>query len=149
MIDVTLENPATPDARNLIDASEAELAAIYPPEERFALSVDELLAQDVRFHVARMDGAAVGCGGLAVFEGYGELKRIFVAREARGKGVSHAILQALEDCAAAEHLPVVRLETGAEQKAAMHLYASRGYVRCGTFGNYPENGASIFMEKRL
>ena len=149
MITVRPEDPTTADARRLIDASETELAALYPPEERFAFSVNELVEAGVWFAVARIDGKALGCGGLATYPGYGELKRIFVAPEARGQGLSHAILDALEDRARALGLPVVRLETGIEQEAALGLYRSRGYRDRGPFGENPANGASLFLEKAL
>lgn len=149
MITVQKTDPRDADARYLIDASEAELNAIYPPEDNFALSVDALADQDVWFAVARLSGQPVGCGGLARYAGYGELKRIYVAPPARGKGVAHRILAALEDEAGRQNLPVVRLETGAELKASLALYHSRGYRPCAVFGDYPDNGASLFLEKRL
>lgn len=149
MITVRKTDPRDEAARRLIDASEAELNAIYPPEENYALSVDALVEDGVWFALAHLDGAPAGCGGLACYPGYGELKRIYVDPAARGKGVAHEILATLEAQARAEKLPIMRLETGAELTASLALYASRGYRPCPAFGDYPENGASLFLEKPL
>lgn len=138
-----------PDALHLIGQSEAELAALYPPEVRHAFSPDQLVAARVHFVLARWGDTAVGCGGLAPLAGYGELKRIFTARAARGRGVGAAVVAALEAAAVARGLPLVRLETGAASVGALRLYERLGYRRIAPFGSYRENGSSVFMEKRL
>ncbi|MEL6478653.1 MAG: GNAT family N-acetyltransferase [Pseudomonadota bacterium] len=138
-----------PEARALIAESEAEQAAIYPPEFRFAFSPDALIAARTRFLVGYRNGRAIACGGVAPCDGYGELKRIFVTRSARGSGAADAILAGLETEARAAGLDLLRLETGEDSPAALKLYARLGYHRRGPFGAYAENGSSVFMEKRL
>lgn len=139
----------TEEALALIAGSEAELASIYPPEVRFAFSPQELVDAQVHFVVAWLDGTPVGCGGFAPLQGYGELKRMFTRPEARGRRIAGAILAALEAEAAARGLPLMRLETGEDSPAAIQAYARAGYARRGPFGDYEENGSSVFMEKRL
>lgn len=138
-----------PDALRLIAESDETLAALYAPEERFGLSPEQLEATGVHFLLARLDGEAVGCGGLAVHKGYGELKRIFTVPAARGRGVAAAVVGALEATAREHGLALLRLETGEPSAAAIRLYVRLGYRRCGVFGDYPEDGVSVFMEKRL
>ncbi|MEM9012022.1 MAG: GNAT family N-acetyltransferase [Pseudomonadota bacterium] len=138
-----------PDARALIAASEAELAALYPPEARFAFSPEELTAAGTVFVVAYRGAEAVGCGGLAPLDGYGELKRIFVAKAARGTGVAAALIAALEGAARGLALPLLRLETGSDSPTAIALYTRAGYQQRGPFGSYPEDGPSVYMEKRI
>ena len=41
------------------------------------------------------------------------------------------------------------LETGAKQVEACRLYERLGYQPRGPFAGYPDNGASLFMEKQL
>ncbi|MEM7176618.1 MAG: GNAT family N-acetyltransferase [Pseudomonadota bacterium] len=137
------------DALAMIDESEVEQAAIYPPEVRYAFSPEQLLNANVRFLTAYRGGQVVGCGGVAPLDGYGELKRVFVTRAARGTGVAGAIMEGLEAEARALGLPVVRLETGHDSPAAIRLYERRGYRRIAPFGAYAENGSSVFMEKQL
>lgn len=149
MIEIRPADPLSDAARSLIEASEAELASLYPPEERFALSSQQLASQNVWLVIAWLDDQPRGCGGLVPYDGYGELKRIFVSPDARGRGLSHAILETLETRARDCGLPVIRLETGIHQTAASALYQSRGYARRAHFGAYPPDGGSIFMEKSL
>jgi putative acetyltransferase len=78
-------DPRSPEARALLGASQALLASLYPPEDNFFLSVDELSQPHVDFWVAE-DGAPLGCVALARFDGYGEVKSLFVEPSARGRG---------------------------------------------------------------
>jgi hypothetical protein len=43
--------------------------------QRHGLSIEQLFEPHVRFFVARLDGLAVGCGGVAFFNDYAEVKR--------------------------------------------------------------------------
>jgi len=138
-----------PDALDLIAQSEEELAGLYAPEHRYAFSPDELLSANVVFVVGYLDGAPVACGGVAPCDGYGELKRIFTTRSARGTGLARRIVAALEDEARAFGAPIMRLETGHASPDALALYSRLGYREIGPFGSYEDNGSSVFMEKAL
>ena len=137
------------DALDLIAQSEAEQAAIYPPEVRYAFSPDELRDAGVLFLVGYAGDDPVACGGAAMLDGYAELKRIFVASSRRGEGFAQAIVAALEDQARAAGHTLMRLETGLDSPAAIRLYTGMGYGPIGPFGKYVENGSSVFMEKPL
>ena len=148
-VELRRDDALGPDALAMIGESEAELASIYPAEVRSVFSPSQLRGSGVVFVVVYLDGRAVGCGGVAPLDGYGELKRIFVTSAARGRRVSAAIIARLEDEARALDLPVMRLETGDRSPEALRAYERLGYVRRGPFGDYVENGSSIFMEKAL
>lgn len=137
------------DALAMIAESEAELAGLYAPEHRYAFSPDQLLDAGVHFLVAYAGDRPVGCGGYADCGDYGELKRIFVSRDARGQRLAGTIVAALEDAARSAGLTRMRLETGEASPEALRLYARLGYARIGPFGTYEDNGSSIFMEKPL
>ena len=138
-----------PDALALIAQSEAELAAIYPPEVHYAFSPDQLRGAGVRFLVVYAGGTPVACGGVALLDGYAELKRIFCAVVRRGEGHADAVVIALEDEARDASHGLIRLETGLASPAAIRFYARLGYAEISPFGDYEENGSSVFMEKRL
>ncbi len=140
---------SAPEALALIAGSEAELASIYPPEVRFAFSPQQLIDAQVHFVVAWSEGAPAACGGFAPLSGYGELKRMFTRPDRRGRRLAGAILEALEAEARARGLPLMRLETGEDSPEAIRAYQRAGYVRRGPFGDYAENGSSVFMEKAL
>ncbi len=142
-------SPLGPAALEMIDGSEREQAALYPAHLRTALDPRALVAQEVRFFVAMEGEVPLGCGGFGIYDGYAELKRIYVAPAARGKGVSDAIMRACEAAALAEGQTLMRLETGEATPAAIRLYERHGYARTGPFGAYAENGSSVFMAKAL
>src|SRR5438477_9019298 len=93
---VELALTATDEVRVLIGELETVLAAEYPPEQRHGLSLDAIFQPHVRFFVAKLKGAAVGCGGVALFPDYAEVKRMYVRGSARGQGLADAILARFE-----------------------------------------------------
>jgi putative acetyltransferase len=144
----------TDDARALLAELDAELCAAYEPQQRHGLSLERLFRPAVRFFVARLDGAAVGCGGVAFEDGLAEVKRMYVRPSARGRGFAQAILARLEAEARARGVPRLVLETGNAQHAAIRLYGRAGFTRCAAFGAYAAmaTGAieySVFFEKHL
>ena len=146
---VRIESPRQDDVGRLLALLDAYLEALYPPESNHILSLDELCRPNVRFLVARRSGEALACGALVVAEGYGEVKRMYVAPEARGHGLGRQVLAAIEERAAGEGLELLRLETGIRQAEALGLYRASGYVDCEPFGSYLADPLSVFMEKRL
>lgn len=135
------------NAAELLAALDEYQSGLYPPTSTHLLPAAEL-AQGV-FLGAFADGRLVGCGGYVRHDGYGELKRMFVRPEARGRCVGELLLAELERRAQAEGVTVLRLETGVRQPAAIRLYERAGYVRRGPFGGYTDEPLSVFMEKRL
>lgn len=144
----------TDELRALIGELDSTLAAEYLPEQRHGLSLDALFAPHVRFFIAHLDGVAAGCGGVALFDSFAEVKRMYVRESARGLGVAQAVLARIEETARAHGRDVLRLETGDKQLAAMRMYERAGFTRCGVFGDYAALDAaalatSVFFEKRL
>jgi GNAT superfamily N-acetyltransferase len=92
------------------------------------------------FLVARLDDLPVGCGALRPAPtgepGVAEVKRMYVAPPARGRGVSRSLLVALEAWAADLGYRRVILETGIRQHEAMSLYESAGYSLIDNYGGY-------------
>jgi putative acetyltransferase len=145
---------ATPDARALIGELEGELAAAYEAEQRHGLSVERIFQPDIAFFIAYLDGKPVGCGGVALEDGYAELKRMYVRPDTRGRGIVQALIARLEGEAAARGIKHVTLETGDVQHAAIRAYERSGYTRCEAFGDYRALAPaaierSVFFEKRL
>jgi putative acetyltransferase len=144
----------TDDARALIAELDAELSGPYAPEQRHGLSLARVFQPGVMFFIARLDGEAVGCGGVAFDDGFAEVKRMYVRPHARGRGVARAILARLEQEAGSRGITRLTLETGDAQHAAMRLYERAGFTRCAAFGAYvamPPGavGHSVFFEKGI
>lgn len=145
---------ATEEIRQLLAELDQALSGPYLPEQRHALSVDQLFEDNVRFFAARLDGVPVGCGGVAFYEGFAEVKRMFTRPTARRKGVAAALLQRLEAEARAEGHSVLRLETGMYQDKAIGFYERAGFERCAAFGDYLDLSpqgieTSVFYEKPI
>ena len=146
---IQIESPRASGVPELISALDEYLCALYPPTSNHFLDLDQLSQPDIRFFVARREGAPLACGALRIAPGYGEVKRMYVAPAARGQGLGRAILERLESEARRDGLRVMRLETGNLQAEALALYRSAGYVDCGPFGEYRPDPLSRFLEKRL
>jgi putative acetyltransferase len=85
-VDIELVATATRDARELIGELDQVLAAEYLPEQRHGLALEALFQPHIRFFVARLNGAAIGCGGMALFDDFAEVKRMYVRETVRGRG---------------------------------------------------------------
>jgi GNAT superfamily N-acetyltransferase len=149
-INITQERPDSREARVLIEELETYLAALYPVEARYGLSVARLLEEQVAFFVMRVDGLPTGCGGVKFYgKAYAELKRMYVRPDYQGQGLGQMILAHLEDHARSLGIPIMRLETGIYQEAAIRLYERMGYRQRPSFGDYRAGDLNLFYEKAL
>jgi putative acetyltransferase len=147
---ITAERPDTPDAIQLIQDLETELAGNYPPESRHGYSVDKLLKLNVAFFVSRLNGVAAGCGGIQLFgKEYGELKRMYVHPAFRGLGLAKLMLEHLASHARAHGVHLLRLETGIDQHNAIALYEKWGFHKISPFGEYKPDPLALFYEKQI
>jgi len=148
-IRVISASPHDTEATRLLNASHQLMDTLFPAESCHYLGVEELAKDNVKFFIAYRGDAAVGCGALANYGSYGEVKSMYVDETARGHGVADAILKMVEDEARIANLPVLRLETADLLAAAIKLYEKHGFTRCPPFGSYEEDPLSTFMEKPL
>lgn len=151
-VEVRPEPLASPASQELIEALNAELSARYPEQgaNHFILDAQEVSDGNGIFLVAYVRSEPVGCGALRRIEpGTGELKRMYVRPEFRRRGVSKAVLEALEAHARALGLLRLVLETGQRQAEALVLYAKAGFKAIPAFGEYVVSPLSVCMEKVL
>lgn len=147
---ITLERPDTPDAVALIDELESHLASRYPAESRHGFSVEKLLREEVAFFLLRARGIPAACGGIKLFgTEYGEIKRMYVRPQFRGRGFGKLILDHLAEHACGHGVLLLRLETGIHQSEAIGLYERMGFRRIPPFPPYWEDPLSRCYEKRL
>lgn len=149
MIIVEPADPRAPAVTALLQQSHALMQSLFPPEDNFFLSIDDLCQPDIHFFAARDGSTFLGTGGLARRQGYGEVKSMFVDPAARGRGVGDALLRQIIDQARTDGLPMLKLETGDVLHDAHRLYARHGFRVCGPFGDYPLAASSLFMELPL
>lgn len=155
-MDVTIERVTHPsdEIRELMAELDRALAGPYLPEQHHALPFDRLFDDNVRLFQARLGGALVGCGGVAFYTAFAEVKRMFTRPEARRRGVATAVLRHLETESRGAGYSVLRLETGMHQLESLALYERAGFERCDPFGDcrsLPPRAieTSVFFEKRV
>jgi putative acetyltransferase len=142
--------PDSADAVQLIgELDDHLLAHPYPPQSRHAFSVDKLLREGVVFFITYYEAQLAGCGGVKMFDDYGEVKRMFVRPVHRGRGLGKAMLNRLAEYAQSNGAKVLRLETGIYEVEAIELYESWGFSRRTPFGEYLEDPLSVYLEKQL
>jgi len=145
---ISFESPDQPAVRALIDELDAYLYSLYPADKVYALDIASLLRPEVLFAVVRdAAGVAVGCGAIVIGRDYGEIKRMYVRPQARGRGAARQLMLALEARAFAHGCRTFMLETGPTLTQALLLYERLGYQTRGPFGDYRDDPLSVFMEK--
>lgn len=88
---------------------------------------------------ARGTGNLVGYCNLRVIVGEGELMRIAVHPEFRGRGLSRKLMDRLSETAREQGAEAVTLEVRTSNRAAIELYKSYGFREEAVRKNYYEN----------
>lgn len=145
-------DPRRDDAARAMSAYFAELDARFPggfdPGDALSTGADRLAPPTGAFVVGRLGDQVVACGGVqTIGAGIGEIKRMWVSPEARGRGLGSRLLADLERrCLDLGH-HTVRLDTNGELVEAMAVYRRAGYREIARYNDNPY--AQHFFEKRL
>lgn len=146
---IAASDPRVPQVTKLLEQSHALMQSLFDAEDNHYLEIDELCVPTIQLFAATEGDAVLGCAALAKKGDYGEIKSMFVDPKARGKGISHQLMETLEAEARAQNLTAIKLETGDKLTGAHTLYCKHGFADCGPFGDYEANSSSIFMVKIL
>jgi GNAT superfamily N-acetyltransferase len=123
-----------------LPTDEAALAVEAPPADLAPPGGEMLLVT--------LDGAPVAIGGVRDLDTpVAEVKSMYVAPAARGRGLGGRILGRLEEIAAAHGCRAVRLDTAAHLTAAITLYRDRGYREIPDYNDAPI--ADFWFEREL
>ena len=143
-------------------AMSSEIDAAYAIVEEYyeAMSV---VARDTREEFARLyfeEGAGIwlawvkerviGCIALRAMRQFaesGEVKRLYVQPDYRGRGIAAALHDALQSYARNAGYRWVHLDTADNMEAAIRFYETQGYKRCARYNENPQ--ATIFMRKEV
>lgn len=142
-------SPMDPKIRMLIDELSDLTGKLYPKENTFQDTPEELVRSRAEMFAVFLDDLPIGIGALKPFDNYVELKRMYVRPGFQGRGAAKLILNALEKEAISMGFTISRLETGVFQKAAISFYKKAGYKDCEPFGLYSKNDYNIYFEKNL
>ncbi len=146
------EEPGTPDVQVLLARHFDLMRSLTPEEGCHVIAPEKLDAEVATLLGVREDGKLLGIGALKeIGPDHGELKSMHVIKEARGKGVSRLLLNALTEAALTRGLSRLSLETGTDPAfaAARGLYETAGFTECPPFGDYEVYPLSVYMTKAL
>jgi DNA-binding MarR family transcriptional regulator len=149
---IATEDPASADAAWCIGQYCEELARRFPggfdPARSIPADAHQLTPPSGLLLLARRECEAVGCGAVLFHdEGPAEIKRMWIAPEARGAGLGRRLLRTLEQRARAAGATVLHLETNGALAEAICLYRAEGYREVAAFSDDPY--AQHWFEKRL
>ena len=126
-----------PTAQQLIAEVQAEYVTRYGGPDETPVDPADFAPPYGRFVIGYDGSVPVAMGGLRRFDANTlEIKRMYVRRDYRGRGLSRLMLAHLEELAAAMGASRLVLETGSQQPEAMRLYETSGYERVEPFGHY-------------
>ncbi len=148
---VVIERVALDDPRliELIKLLDQELAERDGDEHSFYAAFN-VLSEDARAVIAKIDGEPVGCGAFrGIDRKDAEIKRMFVQPSARGNRIGVEVLNALETWAKESGFRSCVLETGKKQPEAIRLYKRHGYKRIPNYGQYADVENSVCMKKDI
>ncbi|MCX2732297.1 GNAT family N-acetyltransferase [Saccharopolyspora sp. NFXS83] len=146
-----------PAVQRLIAEVQQEYVARYGRQDETPIGSEQFRTPHGMFLLGRVAGEPVAIGGWRVYDpaepefedGDVELKRMYVAPRARGRGLARRMLTELEERAVAAGHKRVLLETGDRQPEAIGLYRAAGYTDIPAFGPYRDDPASVCFAKTL
>ncbi|SBT37498.1 GNAT family N-acetyltransferase [Micromonospora narathiwatensis] len=142
-----------PESQALIRAALADLGERYGGSgDDTPVDAAEFALPAGAFLVAYLDGQPVGCGGWRSHGDDGataELKRMYTAPAARGRGVARSVLTAVERSAREQGRERIILECGDRQPEAIAMYTSAGYERIPNFGFYKDAPGCLSFGRTL
>ena len=151
LIRITEEPYDGPAGKVLVSDYVAEIRSMYPdwtPDVPPRLAAHDVQPPSGRWLVAYRHRQAVGCAALKRLDPTtAEIKRVYVAPEARGLGVARALLARLEKIAHDVGYTTLRMDTGARQPASVALFGKVGYEQIADYNGNPV--AAYWFEKRL
>lgn len=142
-VEIREVDPDHADAQRCLAAYFAELevrsGSPFDPSTGSTAQPDEIRPPHGVFLVAYLGDTPVGCGALKHHDdgSVSDIKRMWVASDARGHGIGRQLLEELEARAAGHGVGGVRLETNAVLTEAIGLYLSAGFVEVEPFNDEP------------
>jgi putative acetyltransferase len=147
MVELIRTDSGNPDFVELVRHLDADLSIRDGEDHSFFAQFNKI--DKIRnVVVAYYNGLPVGCGAVKSYTNEtGEIKRMFVLPEYRGRKIASQILSELEKWANELEFKQVILETGKAQPEAIGLYTKSGYQIIPNYGQYENVESSVCMQK--
>jgi GNAT superfamily N-acetyltransferase len=127
-----------------------DLRERYGDASIHAIDLEKADDTGVIFVVGTYGKQSVCCGALRPFNKEQiELKRMFVKKQFRGKGISKKLYDYLEKLAIGKGFSQIILETGKKQFEAIGLYEMMGFSSIEKFGEYANDPNSLCFMKKI
>lgn len=151
-VTIAVESEDSEDAKRCVAAYYSELdqrfEGGFDPQNGGYAGKSDKAEVGVLFLIAKLHGRAVGCGALRLLdETTGEIKRMWVAPDVRGFGLSRRLLAALEAEAKEAGMARVVLDTNRSLAEAQALYRKAGYRETDRYND--NSYADFWFEKPL
>jgi GNAT superfamily N-acetyltransferase len=151
MTEFAIEDPDSEAAQFCLGNYYGELARRFSEgfdPANYATSSEDMRPPLGYLYLARLEGNAVACAALIMAtDGVAEIRRMWVAEEARGKGLAKLLLRHLESEARRLGRETVRLDTNRALLEAQRMYRNAGYSEIARFNDNPY--AHHWFEKKL
>jgi GNAT superfamily N-acetyltransferase len=136
------------------DALEMTMGLFYELEGIYGKgTIEDFTSQNgkfIYFILVKSDSENIASGGVNhINETTAEIKRMFVKKEFRGKGLSKLVLNALEEYIKGKGYSRIILETGGQQPEAISLYRKFGYSEIPCYDRHSLDPESICFGKDL
>ncbi|MFZ0454938.1 MAG: GNAT family N-acetyltransferase [Ignavibacteriaceae bacterium] len=149
MIEIKRTDSGNKDFKRLISLLDNELHDRYGDLQNF-YDTHNIIEENNNVVVAYYDEIAAACGCFKKFDPESvEIKRMFVHKDYRSKGISKFLLIELENWAMEKGFKKAVLETGTKQIEAIGLYQKSGYKRIDNYGQYAGIDSSVCMLKKF
>jgi putative acetyltransferase len=137
------------DFQKLVILLDKELAIVDGDDHAFYSQFNKI--DNLKQVILAYEGETVmGCGAIKEFsENTMEIKRMYVLKDQRGKGIASKIVTELENWTKELGFKKCILETGKKQVDAVNLYIKNKYQQIPNYAQYAEVEASICFEKIL
>jgi putative acetyltransferase len=137
------------DFQKLVLLLDKELAIVDGDDHAFYSQFNKI--DKLKQVILAYEGETVlGCGAIKEFEeNTMEIKRMYVLKDQRGKGIASKIVTELENWTKELGFKKCILETGKKQVDAVNLYIKNKYQQIPNYAQYAEVEASICFEKIL
>ena len=141
-VEITSVDPEHPDAQYCLAEYVAELnrrsTRGFDPSVGATALPHEVRRPAGEFFVAYLHSEPIGCGAVKHDPNApAEIKRMWIAPQARGLGLGRRLLETLEACAKAGGARVAHIETSAVLTEALSLYRCTGWVEVPPFNDEP------------
>lgn len=145
---IEIDDVTRPQVLELLEEHLRHMYEITPPNQVFAFDASKLRAPEVVLWTAWQDEVLLGCAALQELSPTrGEVKSMRTPAKLRGQGAARALLDHILRISRERGYRELFLETGRHPDfaPARALYHSVGFRECGPFGDYQDNGFSVFM----